>query len=230
VVFGASRDGVALRVFGPAGRGTPLVFAAIHGSEPETTVSLSAALRTLAAPELRCAVVLALNPDGLLRGTRGNAAGIDLNRNFPSRDWERRTVVHHWTSETGQVTELHTGAAPASEPEAGALMALVERLAPPWVLAVHAPIGAVLEPDPTPLGRALVARTGLRALRGVSYPVPGAFETWARERGLRATTLELPRITNDEGKRVYAPLLAEVLRGAFCGTQGSGHERDERTG
>jgi len=78
--FGASREGVPLRVWGPTAAGTPLVFAAIHGSEPETTVALSAALRTLASPALRCAVVLALNPDGLLRGTRGNGQGVDLNR------------------------------------------------------------------------------------------------------------------------------------------------------
>lgn len=212
-VVGESRDGIPLRAYGPLARGTPLVLAAIHGSEPETTVVLSAALRTLPVGALRCAVVLALNPDGLLRGTRGNAAGVDLNRNFPTSDWEARTVKHHWTSQTGQVTELTTGSAPASEPETAAVIDLVARLAPPWILSVHAPIGAVLEPEPTPLGRALVARTGLRELRKVRYAVPGAFETWAGEQGVPTTTLELPRLSNDEGKRAYAPVLADVLRG-----------------
>jgi protein MpaA len=213
---GESREGVPLHLYGPDASGTPLVIAALHGSEPETTVTLSAALRTLPPEELACAVVLAVNPDGLLRGTRGNAIGVDLNRNFPASDWVRRTVKHHWTSETGQVTDLSTGEGPASEPEARALIALVERLAPRWVLSVHAPIGMVLERAPTRLGAQLAARTGLRSARSVRYPVPGAFETWGHERGIPTTTLELPRLSTDEGKRVYAPLLAEVLRGGLA--------------
>ena len=81
--FGTSRGGRPLEVFGPLAPGTPLVLAAIHGNESETTVALSAAIRTIAACGLRWAVVLAANPDGALLGTRGNLAGVDLNRNFP---------------------------------------------------------------------------------------------------------------------------------------------------
>jgi protein MpaA len=213
--FGASRAGAPLHVFGPLAPGTPLVLAATHGNETETTVALSAALRTVAPGELRCAVVLALNPDGTLLATRGNGAGVDLNRNFPATDWAPGTVLSHWSSQTAQVVELSRGKGPASEPETQALVALVDRLAPPWILSLHAPIGAVLEPEPSALGDALMARTGLRRLERVNYATSGVLDTWARERGIACVTLELPRITHDEAVVHYAPILADLLRGAL---------------
>jgi murein peptide amidase A len=212
--FGTTRSGRPLEVFGPVAAGTPLVLAAIHGNESETTIALSGAVRVLAPGELRCAVVLAANPDGALLGTRGNGAGVDLNRNFPASDWCAGRVLSRWSSQTRQVVELSTGEAPASEPETAALIELVERLSPPWILSLHAPIGVVLEPEPTALGDALVVRTGLRRVAAVDYRTPGVLDRWASEQGIACVTLELPRITLDEGIVRFAPVLADLLRGA----------------
>jgi protein MpaA len=211
--FGTTRGGRPLEVFGPAAPGTPLVLAAIHGNESETTIALSGAMRLLAPGDLRCAVVLAANPDGALLGTRGNGAGVDLNRNFPASDWRAGTVLSRWSSRTRQVVELSTGDAPASEPETAALIGLIARLSPPWVLSLHAPIGVVLEREPTALGDVLVARSGLRRAPAVDYQTPGVLDLWAWERGLPCVTLELPRITHDEAIVRFAPMLAELLRG-----------------
>jgi murein peptide amidase A len=211
--FGTTREGRPLEVFGPLASGTPLVLAAIHGNESETTVALSAAVRSIAVGGLGWAVVLAANPDGALLGTRGNAAGVDLNRNFPASDWRAGTVLSHWSSRTRQVVELSTGTGPASEPESAALMELIERLSPPWVLSVHAPIGVVIEPEPSALGDVLASETGLRRVVKVGYQTPGVLDLWATERGSRCVTLELPRITHDEAVVRFAPVLAALLRG-----------------
>jgi len=80
---------------------------------------------------------------------------------------------------------------------------------------VGAPIGAVLEPERSALGDALMARTRLRRLERVRYATSGVLDTWARERGITCVTLELPRITHDEAIVVYAPILADLLRGAL---------------
>lgn len=202
--YGSSREGVALRAWLAAGHEpAPLVLAAIHGNEPETTVALSAALRAVLPEERRCAVVLCANPDGALLGTRGNAHGVDLNRNFATRNWAPQLPG-----------ELPAGTAAGSEPETQALAGLVERLAPPIILSIHSDLACVDDPGPTALGRWLAARSGLPLVAGVGYPTPGSLGTWCAERGLPIVTLELERLGAQDLRRRWGPILAEVIRGA----------------
>src|SRR5512140_701588 len=202
--YGESVEGVPLRVWMPSGEGpAPLLLAAIHGNEQEATVVLSAALRGVPPGERRCAVVLCANPDGALLGTRGNARGVDLNRNFATRNWGPPLPG-----------ELSTGSAPSSEPETRALAALVQRLAPPFVISVHSDLACVDDPGPTAVGRWLAERSGLPLVAGVGYPTPGSFGTWCAERTLPIVTLELERMGPQDLRRKWGPILAEVIRGA----------------
>ena len=136
--YGRSVLGLPLEVWRPAGACKLLIHAGIHGEEGETTVALSRALRNLTEPSPHCAVVLAANPDGLVRGTRGNANGVDLNRNFPTRDWAPGDVMHRSTLDAPREVVLSAGSAPGSEPETRALIALIEELQPEVVVALPA--------------------------------------------------------------------------------------------
>ena len=73
--YGTSHRGIPLEVWRPREGCKLLIHAGIHGEEGETTVALSRALRLRGAPSKHCAVVLAANPDGLVRGTRGECPG-----------------------------------------------------------------------------------------------------------------------------------------------------------
>jgi protein MpaA len=188
-----------------------LVFAGIHGEEPETTVALSRALRHLAIPSPHCAVVLAANPDGLIRGTRGNARGVELNRNFPTRDWRPGPVAHRSTLEDPRDVELSPGAAPGSEPETRALLELIRGLEPEQVVALHAPLACIDDPLRSPLGQWLAERTGLPLVEDVGYPTPGSFGTWGAEQGLPVVTYELPLTTTDALVQHHVPVLVELL-------------------
>ena len=67
------------------------------------------------------------NPDGLAAGTRKNARGVDLNRNFP----------YHWANLDGN---YESGPKPASEPETRAMMRFLRQVRPDWILSFHQPL------------------------------------------------------------------------------------------
>src|SRR3954465_13795932 len=70
--YGTSAEGIPLTVYGSSSNVDIVVLASIHGDEAETTVVVSEALRCIPETDVQAAVILCGNPDGLLRGTRGN--------------------------------------------------------------------------------------------------------------------------------------------------------------
>ena len=212
--FGRSRMGIPLEVILPENpRPRLLVIAGQHGDEPETTGLLSSALRTLHPDDLDAAVVLVMNPDGMLRGTRANAFGVDLNRNFPVPNWGEGEIQYRWTSEEPRDVKLSPGESAASEPETQALIALIDRLKPDYVISIHAPLACVDDPYATPLGKWLAEKTGLEFVADVGYPTPGSFGTWAKERNLKLITWELPHLSAEEIRKRFDPILCELLKG-----------------
>lgn len=75
-------------------------------------------------------IVPNLNPDGVVRGRRQNAHGVDLNRNFPV-GWVHRTGTYY------------SGPWPASEPETRAAMRLLRAVQPDYVIGLHQPLYGV---------------------------------------------------------------------------------------
>jgi len=203
--------GLPLEVWRPRRECHLLIHAGIHGEEPETTYALSRALRQLTELPEHCAVVLAANPDGITRGTRGNARGVDLNRNFPSKDWRPGTVTHRSTIEDKSDILLTTGETPASEPETGALLSLIRDLAPRAVVALHAPLACIDDANASALGHRLAQRTGMPLVRDVGYPTPGSFGSWGSDNGVPVVTYEFPLAATEVLMRDHVPVLVELL-------------------
>ena len=209
--YGRSVLGLPLEVWRPRGECTLLVFAGIHGEEAETTFALSRALRHLPQLPQHCAVVLAANPDGLIRGTRGNLHGVDLNRNFPTSSWQSDPVAYRSTLDDERDVELSPGTRPGSEPEVAALVDLIHELRPKAAIALHAPLACIDEENRSPLGQWLAERTGLPHVNGVGYPTPGSFGSWGAETGLQVITYEFPPATTDQLVHQHVPVLVELL-------------------
>ncbi|MBK6489175.1 MAG: murein tripeptide amidase MpaA [Gemmatimonadetes bacterium] len=209
--YGRSVLGLPLEVWLPQGACDLLVFAGIHGEEPETTYALSRALRQFVEPMANAAVVLAANPDGLIRGTRGNARGVDLNRNFPSSNWQAAPVTCRSTIEDPSDVVLGTGAHAGSEPETQALIGLIDRLRPRAVVALHAPLACIDDANDSALGRWLADRTGMPLVRDVGYPTPGSFGSWGQEHDVQVVTYEFPLAATEVLMRDHVPVLVELL-------------------
>lgn len=191
-----------------------LIMAGQHGEEPETTVILSRALRTLKHRSPNCTVILNANPDGILRGTRGNANGVDLNRNFPSSNWSQKDTSYRWDLDSpDQRVQLKTGTHATSEPETQHLLALVEKLKPELIITLHAPLACVDDPRLSEQGKLLSEHSGLELTDDIGYPTPGSFGTWAIENDYHLITFELPRQSIEELSGKYTPLFEEILTG-----------------
>ena len=215
-VYGSSVDGIPLTVYLPeSGRAEVLILAAIHGDEPETTVAVSEALRCLPAEDLQAAVILCGNPDGAIRGTRGNSRGVDLNRNFPTSNWSPEPVFYKSRANDARDIALTPGPEPSSEPETRALLALVDRLSPRAVVSLHSALACVDDSGASHLGRQLADRCALPFLTEIGYPTPGSMGTWAAERGLTLVTLELEDASLYTLKDRHVPILIDPMTGRF---------------
>ena len=176
--------------FGSTGPKT-LVFGAIHGDEPTSAHVARQLVEHLAKnPEVyfghRVAVLPVANPDGLARQTRANARQIDLNRNFPAKNFA-----------VGAKGRYFGGEQPASEPETQLLVELIDRWQPDRIITIHSiprgKHGNNFDGPAEELARLMSRQNEYAVLPSIGYPTPGSFGSWAGiDRQIPTITLELP--------------------------------------
>jgi murein peptide amidase A len=128
-------------------------------------------------------VIPVLNPDGYQAGTRVNANGVDLNRNYPTRNWDGEGIG----------TSYYQGSKPASEPETQLLLKLIECWKPQKIVTLHTPYRVVNYDGPAAeLASILGQQSGYPVVESIGYPTPGSFGTYfGIERNMPVITLEL---------------------------------------
>ena len=158
-----------------------LVVGDIHGNE---AAGMRIARRLIAggAPaRTELLVVPTINPDGVAAGTRGNAHGVDLNRNFPFR----------WRPLGGGE---YSGPRPLSEPETRATHHLVLREKPDITIWFHQPFGLIDKPNGNPFAAQRFADLIGLPSRKLPGRYPGSASRWQIHRLPRTTAFvaELP--------------------------------------
>lgn len=210
--YGRSVQGTPLHYVPCSGDCRTLVVAGIHGEEPETSFLLSRAMRAFDGPLVHTAFVLCANPDGMTLGTRGNFGGVDLNRNFPTSNWNSNPVFSRSVLEAERDTELSAGTNRGSEPETAALVQLICSLQPRSILSMHAPMACVDAPVYSDLVRACCETFSLPWRPDIGYPTPGSLGTWCKEqKSPECVTLELPRMSLEALFDRYGRAFAEML-------------------
>lgn len=201
----------------PRGNGRRiLLIGGIHGDEFSAVSIVFQWMRRLASDRFQpfyWRVVPCLNPDGLLSipETRTNANGVDLNRNFPTPDWEE-TAVAYWKSRTRSDPRRYPGPAAQSEPETRWLIRHIERFRPHAIVTVHAPYGVLDYDGP----REPPLRLGFLRLNLLGA-YPGSLGRYAGlYLGVPVVTLELPRAgilpTTAQAARIWTDLLGWLER------------------
>jgi len=133
--IGLSREGLPIEVFDlGSGRDATLVLAGVNGDEPTGTFVVDQLVGYLEThrelvKDRKVIFVPRVNPDGLKKGTRVNANGVDINRNFPTRDWAPSSIA----------PRFNPGPSPGSEPETKALLSILNSTKPCKIISVHAP-------------------------------------------------------------------------------------------
>jgi protein MpaA len=183
-VIGRSVDGRAIHAVETGTRGEPriLVVGCIHGNECAGMAVIRALRRRTPPRHADLWLVLTLNPDGRAAGTRQNAHGVDLNRNFAAG----------WTHHGSPGSTYYSGPRPFSEPETRTARALVTAIRPKVTIVYHQHLRLVWTSGTSvPLGRTYATMVGLPLY--VHRSPRGAASEWIRVRfpRLHAFAVEL---------------------------------------
>jgi murein peptide amidase A len=201
VLLGRSVEGrpiEAVELGNPDAARKVLVVGCIHGNEC-AGIAIARKLEGMSPPKgVDLWVVESLNPDGYAAGTRDNARGVDLNRNFP---WG-------WRDREGP---FDSGPQPLSEPESRIAYRLILGLRPAVSIWFHQHLSVV---DGSGGNAALERRFArLVGLSFVTLPrYPGSVTTWENHvlPGKTAFVVELPAgaLTSAQAARYTAAVLA----------------------
>ena len=187
-VIGRSVDGRAIHVVESGTPGQPriLVVGCIHGNECAGMAVIRALRRRPPPTHADLWLVPTLNPDGRAAGTRQNAHGVDLNRNFAAG----------WTRHGTPGSTYYSGPRPFSEPETQAARRLVTAIRPKvtiwyhqhmrlvWTSGKSVPAGPHVRDDGRPAAvRAPLARRGGVGVDPRPVPAPATPSRSSSRRG-----------------------------------------------
>lgn len=156
----------------------PIVFVigVFHGDEPQGEHLINEYLKK--NPQTNLLMLPRLNSSN----TRVNHNGVDLNRNFPTKNWELT-----------ERNEYFGGEFAGSEAETLFVISCIEKYHPKLILTLHAPYKIVNFDGPKQdVINKISQIINYPVESSIGYPTPGSFGTWAGvERGITTITLEL---------------------------------------
>ena len=188
-----------------------LVIGGIHGDELSSTSLvihwIGAASET--PSNIHWRFVPLMNPDGMLldKPTRTNSHGVDLNRNFPTPNWDKEAPIY-WTQRTQKDPRRYPGPKALSEPESKWLYDEMDSWKPNLIVSVHAPYGVLDFDGPTSppqrLGRLYLDQVGI---------FPGSLGNYGGvHKKVPVVTIELPSALRTPQEAEIRQMWLDLLR------------------
>lgn len=181
-----------------------IIIGGIHGTEPQSSEICELYLKEVKDkpfPQDSFLVLIpCINPDGISLKTRGNANGVDLNRNFPSSGWTHVSLANN--------NAYFPGIKPTSEPETKIIVDLLNKYNFKKIIAIHTNY-TIQFPNPPminydgehsrELAEKMSTATGLPPHADVGYPTPGSLGVWiGKDLKKISITVELDHKKNTE--------------------------------
>ena len=159
---------------------TVLVIGVVHGEEPQGKGLIDNYI--VRSNKNRLLIIPCLNPDGYYKGERQNSNGVDLNRNFPTKNWI-----------LSEKNQYFGGNVPASEIETKFVLDVFEKYKPDLILTIHAPYKVVNYDGPAKDYAEVISKIiGYETSCDIGYPTPGSMGNYfGVERDIPIITLEL---------------------------------------
>ncbi len=121
-----------------------LAISLIHGDEVPAGSVTNAWMTRLQKidPRNSWRVIPLVNPDGFKANTRTNGNGVDLNRNFPTHDWDE-LAIKYWKTRSKADPRRDPGKSGASEIETRCIMKHIVDFEPDFIISIHTPLGVL---------------------------------------------------------------------------------------
>jgi murein peptide amidase A len=207
-------------VCGEKNKNTTLMLSSVHGDEiTPVYFGLRLVSWVKGEPDLckkyRVVVAPLVNPDGHLmpRPSRTNKNGVDLNRNFPTKDFDAM-AQNLWKTGNKSDPRRNPGKSGGSEPETKFQQWLIDEFRPSKILTVHSPLNFFDYDGPQTEDVKAFTKEYIKSCDELRSAVkrasnnytflrwgffPGSLGNYAgKERGIPTLTLELP--TTDASK------------------------------
>jgi protein MpaA len=157
-----------------------LIIGVVHGDEPQGEYLINRYLSENIKEDVL--FIPCLNPDGKTQETRTNSNGVDLNRNFPTKNWEHTEKDNYYG-----------GDEPASEIETKFLVKIIDKYNPKTIISLHTPYKIVNYDGPAKeLAKIISEIIKYPVEASIGYPTPGSFGTYAGiEKNIPTITLEM---------------------------------------
>ncbi len=160
-----------------------LVIGVFHGDEPQGEYFIKEFLKI---PKNTFKNSITYIPRLNSNNERKNPNGVDLNRNYPTANWEL----------SDKNSNYFGGCTPASEIETKTIIKLIEKTNFDAIITIHAPFKIVNFDGPKektkPLAQIISNITGYPVQEDIGYPTAGSFGTYAGvEKQIPTITIEV---------------------------------------